>query len=147
MRDLRIEGFRWVDYAKSSKNVLQKSKNALFYRRIGRKRLIDAFNPHQRSGLYASNRTIINMSWPLDRGWTLQINPRDMRYKTHQFALVGSRSDDRDTFLRVKSWPLQLRLKGMCTMIDRWSARPRDRRADFQGAANPTLMMPSCCLH
>ena len=23
-------------------------------------------------------------------------------------------------------------------MIDRWSARPRDRRADFQGAADPT---------
>ena len=54
MRDSRIEGCRWVDLVKSSKNVLQESKNALFYRRIGRNRPIDAFNPHERSGLNAS---------------------------------------------------------------------------------------------
>ena len=43
MRDSRIEGFRWVDLVKSSKNVLQKSKNTLFYRKIGRNRPIGAF--------------------------------------------------------------------------------------------------------
>ena len=56
--------------------------------------------------LNASNRTGTNMAWPLDRGWTLRMNPRDVHYKTHQTALVGSRSDDRDAFLRVKSWQL-----------------------------------------
>ena len=31
-------------------------------------------------------------------------------------------------------------------MIDRWSARPRDRRADFQGAADPTPSVDPCGL-
>ena len=75
---------------------LQKLKNASIYRQIGRNRPIDAFNPHQRSGLNASNRTVINISWPLDRGWTLRIDSLDMRLKTHCFVAVGSRSDDRD---------------------------------------------------
>ena len=33
---------------------LTKLKNALFYRQIGHNRPIDAFNPHQRSGLNVS---------------------------------------------------------------------------------------------
>ena len=88
---------------KSSENVLQKSKNASFYRR---NHPIDAFNPHQRFGLNASKRTVMNISWPLDHGWTLWMNPRDMRYKMHQLAPVGSRSDDCDAFPRVKLWLL-----------------------------------------
>ena len=68
-------------------------------------RPIDAFNPHQRSGLNASNRIVTKMSWPLGHGWTLRIDPRDVRYKTHQTAPVRSRSDGRDAFRRVKSWP------------------------------------------
>ena len=75
---------------------LQKSKNASFYRRIGCNCPIDAFNPHQWSGLNASNRTVMNISWPLDRGWTLWIDPLDMRLKTCCFVAVGLRSDDRD---------------------------------------------------
>ena len=31
-------------------------------------------------------------------------------------------------------------LNDMCVIIDRWSARPRDRRVDFKGAADPTLL-------
>ena len=60
---------------------LQKSKNASIYRQIGRNRPIDAFNPHQRSGLNASNQTVMNISWPSDRGWTLRIDLLDMRFK------------------------------------------------------------------
>ena len=75
---------------KSSKNVLHKSKNASFYNQIGHNRPIDAFNPHQRSGLNASKQTVMNILWPLDHGWTLRMNPRDMRYKMHQTAPVGS---------------------------------------------------------
>ena len=41
---------------------LQKSKNASIYRQIGRNCPIDAFNPHQRSRLNASNRVIMNIS-------------------------------------------------------------------------------------
>ena len=40
--------------SKILQECLQKSKNALFYRRIGRNRWMDAFNLHQRSGLNAS---------------------------------------------------------------------------------------------
>ena len=36
-----------------------KSKNTSIYRQIGRNRPIDAFNPHQRSGLNASHRTVM----------------------------------------------------------------------------------------
>ena len=62
---------------------LQKSKNASIYRQIGRNRPIDAFNPHQRSGLNVSNRIVMNISRSLDLRWTLQMHPRDVRYKTH----------------------------------------------------------------
>ena len=62
---------------------LQKSKNASIYRQIGRNRPIDTFNPHQRSGLNASNRIFTNITRPSDRRWTLQIHPSDVRYKTH----------------------------------------------------------------
>ena len=62
---------------------LQKSKNASIYRQIGRNRLIDAFNPHQRSGLNASNRIVTNISRSSDLRWTLHMHPRDVRYKTH----------------------------------------------------------------
>ena len=85
---------------------LQKSKNASIYRQIGCNRPIDAFNPHQRSELNASNRTVINMSWPFDRGWTLRIDPLDMRLKTRRFVAVGSRSDDRDAPRQSESRPL-----------------------------------------
>ena len=34
------------------------------------------------------------------------MHPRDVRYETHKAAPVGSRSDDRDAFQRIKSWPL-----------------------------------------
>ena len=68
---------------KSSKNILQKLKDALFYRPIGRNRLIDAFNPHQRSRLNASNQIFTNITWPLDRRWMLQMHPHDVRYKMH----------------------------------------------------------------
>ena len=50
---------------------LTKSKNASIYRQIGRNRLIDAFNPHQRSGLNASKRTVMKISWPPDSGWSV----------------------------------------------------------------------------
>ena len=60
-----------------------KSKNASIYRQIGRNRPIDAFNPHQRSGLNASIRILMNISRSSDLRWTLQIYPRDVRYKTH----------------------------------------------------------------
>ena len=36
------------------REYLTKLKNTSIYRRIGCNRLIDAFNPHQRSGLNAS---------------------------------------------------------------------------------------------
>ena len=101
-----MERFRWVNLVKSSKNILQNRRMPQFIGEFGRNRPIDAFNPHQRSGLNASKQTVMNISWPLDRGWTLRMNPRDMRYKMHQTVPVGSRSDDRDAFSRVKSWPL-----------------------------------------
>ena len=62
---------------------LQKSKNASIYRQIRRNRLIDAFNPHQRSGLNASNQIVMNISRSSDLRWTLQMHPCDVRYKTH----------------------------------------------------------------
>ena len=62
---------------------LQKSKNASIYKQIGRNRPIDEFNPHQRSGLNASNRIVTNITWPSNRRWTLQMHSRDVRYKTH----------------------------------------------------------------
>ena len=51
---------------------LQKSKNAAIYRQIGRNRPIDVFSPHQRSGLNASQRTVMVKSQSLDRGWTFR---------------------------------------------------------------------------
>ena len=60
---------------------LQTTKNSLFYRAKWENRPIDAFNPHQRSGLNASIRNSKIISWPSDHGWTLRINPLDMRLK------------------------------------------------------------------
>ena len=54
------------------RECLQKSKNASIYRQIGRNRPIDAFNPHQRPGLNASQRTVMVKSQSLDRGWTFR---------------------------------------------------------------------------
>ena len=90
---------------KSFENAYKNRRTPRFIGKIGRHRPIDVFNPHQRFGLNASNRTVTKMSWPFDHGWTLRIDPRDVRYITHQFAPVGSQSDDRDAFPRVKSWP------------------------------------------
>ena len=85
---------------------LQNRRTLRFIGQIGRNRPIGAFNPHQRSGLNTSNQTFIEVSWPLDHRWTLRIDPRDVLYKTHQTAPVGSRSDDRDVFSRNESEPL-----------------------------------------
>ena len=132
---------------KSSKNVLQKSKNASIYRQIGRNRLIDAFNPHQRSRLNASNRTVMNISWPSDRGWMLQMIC--LKCVLKRFA---SRPFDRNRAVKMSSPPFHLSPSNpinssTCEMIDRWSARPRDRRADFQGAADPTPIVDPRGLH
>ena len=101
-----------------------------FYRRIGRNRPIDAFNPHQRSGLNASNRTIMNISWSSDRGWTLQM----IRLKCilKRFA---SRPFDRDRAVEMSSPPFHLSRynpinSSTCVMIDRWSTRPRVHAID-----------------
>ena len=91
---------------KSLENAYKRRRNLRFIGRNGRNRPIDAFNPHQRSGLNAPIRNGKVKSWPLDHGWTLWIDPRDVRDKTHQMASVGSRSDDRDVFLRNESRPL-----------------------------------------
>ena len=71
-----------------------------------RNRPIDAFNPHQRPRLNASIRNVTNGSRSSDLRWTLQISPRDLRYKTHETASVGSRSNAPDAFDRVRSGPL-----------------------------------------
>ena len=52
---------------------LTKSNNASFYRQIGRNRPIDAFNPHPRSGLNASHRTVMVKSRPLNCGWSARM--------------------------------------------------------------------------
>ena len=67
---------------------------------------MDAFNPHQRSRLNASIRIVINISWPIDRGWTLRMQHAFMRYETRENASVGLRSDASDAFDHVKSGPL-----------------------------------------
>ena len=46
--------------SKIIQECLQKSKNASIYKQIGRNRPIDAFNPHQRSGLNTSNQIVTN---------------------------------------------------------------------------------------
>ena len=132
---------------KSSKNILQKSKNASFYRRIGRNRPIDAFNPHQQSGLNASNRIIMNILWPSDRRWTLQMI--SLKCFLKRFA---SRPFDHDRAVEMSSPPFHLSRynpihSSMCAMIDHQSARPRDRRADFQGAADPMPIVDPRGLH
>ena len=88
------------------REYLTKSKNASIYKRIRPNRPIDAFNPHQRSRLNASRQTVTNISWLLDRGWTLQMQHAFMRYETRENASVGSRSNALDAFDSVKSGPL-----------------------------------------
>ena len=95
-----------INLMNTSENVLQKSKNASFYRRIGRNYPIDAFNPHQRSGLNTSKRNVMNISWPLDRVWTLQMRHAFLCYERRENVSVGSRSDASDAFDHVKSEPL-----------------------------------------
>ena len=65
MRDSKIEGLRWVDSAKSSNNILQKSKNTSFYRRIGRNRPIALIN--------GSDETVHHEPLPLSRGRLIAI--------------------------------------------------------------------------
>ena len=71
------------------------------------------------------------------------MDPRDVRYKTHQTVPVGSRSDDRDALNRGR---YNAALKTRVLIDDRWSTHPRDRRTDFQGAADPTPGIAPCGL-
>ena len=48
----------------------------------------------------------MNISWPLDRGWTLQMQHSFMCYEMRENASVGSRSNALDAFDRVKYGPL-----------------------------------------
>ena len=91
---------------KSLKNGYKRRRTRLFIGRNGGNRPIDAFNPHQRSRLSASIRNGKVKSPPSDLHWMLQIDPRDVRYKTHETAPVGSQSNAPYAFDRVKSWPL-----------------------------------------
>ena len=91
---------------KPSSNAYKRRTTLRFIGQNGQNRPIDAFNPHQRSGLNASIRNGKVKSQSSDLRWTLQIYPRDVRYKTHETTLVGSRSNAPDVFDRVKSWPL-----------------------------------------
>ena len=61
---------------------IERRRTHLFIGRNEENRLIDAFNPHQRSRLNASIRNGKVKSWPSDHRWTLQIAPLDMRLKT-----------------------------------------------------------------
>ena len=90
----------------SFSNAYKRRRTRLFIGRNEGNRPIDAFNPHQRSRLNASIRNGKVKSRPSDLHWTLQIDPRDVRYKMHETAPVGSRSNPPDAFDRVKSWPL-----------------------------------------
>ena len=63
------------------------------------------------------------------------MDPRDVCYKTHQTTPVGSRSDDHDA---LNSGRYNAAFKTRALIDDRWSAHPRNRRADFQGAADST---------
>ena len=91
---------------KSLENAYKRQRTPLFIGRNERNRPIDAFNLYQRSRLNASIRNGKVKSRPSDLHWMLQIDPRDVRYKTHETAPVGSRSNAPDAFDRVKSWPL-----------------------------------------
>ena len=94
-----IDGGVYIDqFDEYIQECLIKSKQASIYRRIGCNRPMDAFNLHQRSGLNAFIRTVMNKSRPLDRGWMLQMKPRNMSYKTRGNASVGSRSNASDAF-------------------------------------------------
>ena len=100
------EAFKIDQFNEYIRECLTKSKNASIYRQIGRNRTIDAFNPHQRSGLNASRQIVTNISLPLDRGWTLYMQHAFVRYETRENVSVGSRSNASDAFDRVKSRPL-----------------------------------------
>ena len=76
LKEIRSERFKdggvYIDQLDEYiRECLTKLKNASIYRRSARNRRMDAFNLHQRSRLNAPRQTVINRSWPLDRGWTL----------------------------------------------------------------------------
>ena len=88
------------------RECLQKTKNTSIYSPNWTKPSDRCVRLYQRFRLNASlvkRYAYIAIS---DLGWTLQIYPRDVRYKTHEMAHVGSRSNAPDAFDRVKSWPL-----------------------------------------
>ena len=65
-----------------SQEYIERRRTRLFIGRNEENRPIDAFNPHLRSRLNTSIQNGKVKSWPLDRRWTLQIAPLDMRLKT-----------------------------------------------------------------
>ena len=55
-----------VNFIEIQLEYIHRRRTRLFIRRIGENRLIDAFNPHQRSRLNASIRNGKVKSWPSD---------------------------------------------------------------------------------
>ena len=75
---------------KSLENDYQRQRTRLFIGRNGENRPIDAFNPHQRSGLNASIRNGKVKSWPSDHDLTREMSLDRMRLKTRRFVTVRS---------------------------------------------------------
>ena len=74
----------------SFSNAYKRRRTRLFIGRNGENRLIDAFNPHQRSGLNASIRNGKVKSRPSDCDLTREMSLDRMCLKTRRFVTVRS---------------------------------------------------------
>ena len=75
---------------KSLENAYKRRITLRFIGRNGENRPIDAFNPHQQSGLNASIRNAKVKSQPSDCDLTREMSLDRMRLKTHRFLTVRS---------------------------------------------------------
>ena len=102
LRDSRGEVSKQTNCFDFQLKCLTNRKNTLFYRAFGRNRLIETIDDYDGT----VHRGPFQMSWPSDLDEGLRLIRVNTCLKTHRLAAVGSRSDDPDAPLEIKSWSL-----------------------------------------